>query len=53
MIKSGLLKKEKPFVAKDFYDDTVFRRIVEKNPAFFSDLPPLPKSLADCKGKLS
>jgi NitT/TauT family transport system substrate-binding protein len=53
MIKSGLLKKTTPYVAKDFYDDTVFRRIVEKNPAFFSDLPPLPKSLADCKGKLS
>jgi ABC-type nitrate/sulfonate/bicarbonate transport system substrate-binding protein len=53
MIKSGLLKKDKPFVAKDFYDDTVFNRIVAKHPEFFSDLPPLPKQVADCKGKLS
>jgi hypothetical protein len=26
---------------------------MEKHPAFFSDLPPLPKTLAECKGKLS
>jgi ABC-type nitrate/sulfonate/bicarbonate transport system substrate-binding protein len=53
MIKSGLLKKDKPFVAKDFYDDTVFNRIVAKHPEFFSDLPALPKTVAECKGKLS
>jgi ABC-type nitrate/sulfonate/bicarbonate transport system substrate-binding protein len=53
MIKNGLLKKEKPFVAKDFYDETIFNRIVAKHPEFFSDLPPLPKQVADCKGKLS
>jgi hypothetical protein len=53
MIKSGLLKKDKPFVAADFYDDTVFKRIVEKSPQFFADLPPLPKTVAECKGQLS
>lgn len=53
MIKTGLLKKSTPFVADDFYDGTVFKRIVDKHPEFFSDLPPLPKTLADCKGKLS
>lgn len=52
MIKSGLLKKEKPFEAKDFYDDTVFKRIVDKHPEFFADLPPLPKTVAECKGQL-
>jgi hypothetical protein len=24
-----------------------------KHPQFFSDLPPLPKTLAECKGKLN
>jgi NitT/TauT family transport system substrate-binding protein len=53
MIKTGLLKKTTPFVADDFYDGTVFKRIVDKHPEFFADLPPLPKTLAECKGKLS
>jgi NitT/TauT family transport system substrate-binding protein len=52
MIKSGLLKKTTPFQPDDFYDGTVFKRIVDKHPEFFKDLPPLPQKLADCKGKL-
>ena len=52
MIKRGQIKKDKPFVAEDFFDDTAFKRISEKHPEFFADLPPLPKTLADCKGKL-
>jgi len=27
--------------------------VMDKHPQFFSDLPPLPKTLAECKGKLS
>jgi hypothetical protein len=30
----------------------VFKRIVEKHPQFFADLPPLPKTLAECQGQL-
>jgi ABC-type nitrate/sulfonate/bicarbonate transport system substrate-binding protein len=52
MVKDGLIKMSRPFTAQDFYDDTVLKRVVEKHPQFFSDLPPLPKSLAECKGKL-
>jgi ABC-type nitrate/sulfonate/bicarbonate transport system substrate-binding protein len=52
MIRSGLLKKDKPFEPADFYDDTVFQRIVSKHPELFADLPPLPKTLAECKGQL-
>jgi ABC-type nitrate/sulfonate/bicarbonate transport system substrate-binding protein len=52
MIKSGLLKKATPFTPDDFYDDTVFKRIVTKHPQLFADLPPLPKTLAECKGQL-
>jgi hypothetical protein len=53
MVKDGLIKISKPFTAEDFYDDTVRKRVMEKHPQFFSDLPPLPKTLAECKGKLS
>jgi ABC-type nitrate/sulfonate/bicarbonate transport system substrate-binding protein len=52
MVKAGLIKMSRPFTAEDFYDDTVLKRVMEKHPQFFSDLPPLPKTLAECKGKL-
>ena len=52
MVKDGLIKMSRPFTADDFYDDTVLKRVMAKHPQFFSDLPPLPKSLAECKGKL-
>jgi ABC-type nitrate/sulfonate/bicarbonate transport system substrate-binding protein len=52
MIATGLLKKDKPFEPADFYDDTVFKRIVAKHPEFFADLPPLPATVAECKGQL-
>jgi NitT/TauT family transport system substrate-binding protein len=53
MIKDNLIKMSRPFTAADFYDDTVLKRVMEKHPQFFSDLPPLPKTLAECKGKLT
>jgi ABC-type nitrate/sulfonate/bicarbonate transport system substrate-binding protein len=53
MVKDGLIKMSRPFTADDFYDDTVLKRVMQKHPQFFSDLPPLPKSLAECKGKLN
>jgi len=52
MIRTGLLKKDKPFAGDDFYDDTVFKRVLDKHPEFFADLAPLPKTLAECKGPL-
>ena len=53
MIKAGSIKMDKPFQAGDFYDDTVSQRIIRKHPQMFSDLPPLPRTVAECKGKLS
>jgi ABC-type nitrate/sulfonate/bicarbonate transport system substrate-binding protein len=53
MIEQKLIKKDKPFVADDFYDGTVFDRVTQKHPEFFADLPPLPKTLAECKGQLA
>ena len=52
MIKSGLIKLNKPFVATDFYDSAALDKVVREHPEYFSDLPPLPKTLAECKGPL-
>jgi NitT/TauT family transport system substrate-binding protein len=52
MIKDGLIKRDKPFTAAEFVDDTVLKRVMEKNAALFADLPPLPKTVAECKGQL-
>jgi len=52
MVAQKLFRKDKPFVADDFYDDTVFKRVTAKHPELFDDLPALPKTLADCKGRL-
>jgi NitT/TauT family transport system substrate-binding protein len=52
MIQQKLIKKDKPFEPADFFDDTVFKRVLAKHPEFFADLPPLPKTLAECKGQL-
>jgi len=51
MIKDGLIKS-KPFTAEDFYDDTVLKRVMSAYPQYFSDLPSLPRSIEECKGKL-
>ena len=53
MAASGLIKISKPFVATDFYDPTVLERVQAKSPELFADLPPLPATLAACKGQLS
>ena len=52
MIQTGLLKKDRPFLGDDFYDDAVFKRVFDKHPEFFADLAPLPKTVAECKGPL-
>lgn len=51
MVRDGQIKMSRPFAAADFYDDTALKRVMEKSPQLFSDLPPLPKTLAGCKGK--
>jgi len=53
MVKDGLIKMNRPFTAADFYDDTVLKRVMEKHPQLFADLPPLPRTLVECKGKLN
>jgi NitT/TauT family transport system substrate-binding protein len=53
MIKTGLIKMDKPFVATDFYDPAILDQVQKDHPEFFDDLPPVPKTLADCKGQLA
>lgn len=52
MIKDGLIKQDKPFVPADFIDMTVLDRVQQKHPELFTDLPALPKTVAQCKGQL-
>jgi hypothetical protein len=52
MIRSGQIKQDRPFVAADFYDLTAYRAITTKHPELFTDLPPMPTRLEDCKGQL-
>jgi NitT/TauT family transport system substrate-binding protein len=52
MIKAGLIKTDKPFVASDFIDTAVLDKVQHDHPEFFDDLPPLPNTLGECKGQL-
>lgn len=52
MIKAGLIKRSKAFETADFYDKTVLERVVASQAQLFSDLPPLPGTVAECKGQL-
>lgn len=53
MIKENLIKMSRPFTADDFVDTTVIDRVMRKHPELFSDLPPLPQTLDQCKDKPS
>jgi ABC-type nitrate/sulfonate/bicarbonate transport system substrate-binding protein len=53
MIKAGLIKMDKPFVAADFIDTVVLDKVQNDHPEFFDDLAPLPRTLAECKGHLA
>src|SRR5258708_9502840 len=53
MIKAGLSTMNKPFVATDLYDPTVLDKVQKDHPESVDDLPPVPKTLAECKGQLA
>ena len=53
MIKDKLIKRDQPFTSYEMVDKAVLERVMQRHPDFFSDLPPLPKTLAECKGKLA
>ena len=52
MIKLGQIKMERPFTQADYYDLSVYEKVLAKHPDLFAGLPPLPTRLEDCKGKL-
>jgi len=51
MVKEKLIKMNRMFTADDFVDKTVIDRVMQKHPELFSDLPPLPATLEQCKDK--
>jgi NitT/TauT family transport system substrate-binding protein len=52
LARSGQIKMDRPFVAADFYDMTAYNRLIVEHKELFTGLPPLPASLAACKGAL-
>jgi ABC-type nitrate/sulfonate/bicarbonate transport system substrate-binding protein len=52
MARSGQIKMDRPFTAADFYNTTVYERIIAKHAELFAGLPPLPTKIEDCKGQL-
>ena len=53
LAKTGQIKMDRLFVKADFYDTTVYDRVLAKHPALFAGLPPLPTKIEDCKGPLA
>ena len=53
LAKTGQIKFDRPFVKADFYDTTVYDRVLAKHPEYFAGLPPLPTKVEDCKGPLA
>ena len=52
MVRNGQIKMDRSFVAADFYDMTVYDRLIVKHPELFAGLAPIPTRLEDCKGML-
>ena len=52
MLRLGQIKMDRPFTAADYYDLSVYEKVLAKHPALFAGLPPLPARIEDCKGKL-
>ena len=52
MVRNGQIRMSRSFVAADFYDMTVYDRLIAKHPELYEGLPPMPTRLEDCKGTL-
>ncbi len=52
MLRAGQIKMDRKFVASDYYDLSIYDKIVAKHADLFAGLPPLPKNIEDCKGPL-
>ena len=52
MVRLGQIKMDRPFVASDYYDLSIYEKVLAKHADLFAGLPPLPATIEDCKGKL-
>lgn len=52
MARLGQIKMDRPFTVADYYDLSVYDKLVTNHPDLFAGLPPLPTKVEDCKGKL-
>jgi ABC-type nitrate/sulfonate/bicarbonate transport system substrate-binding protein len=52
LVRNGQIKMDRSFVAADFFDMTAYDVVIKQHPTLFADLPPMPATVADCKGAL-
>ena len=43
---------DRPFTAADYYDLSIYEKVLAKHPDLFAGLPTLPAKAEDCKGQL-
>ena len=52
MVRLGQIKMDRPFTVADYYDLSIYEKVMAKHADLFAGLPPLPAKIDDCKGKL-
>ncbi len=52
MLRLGQIKMNRQFVAADYYDLSIYQKILSGHSDLFADLPPLPAKIEDCQGQL-
>lgn len=49
LVDQGRIEVETPFTADDLTDSSLLDEVLEENPEWIADLPPLPESVEDCE----
>lgn len=50
LIESGAVESDTAFLATDLIDTSILQDVIDANPQWVEDLPPLPTSVEDCNG---
>ncbi len=50
LIESGAVESDTPFTADDLIDASLLNEVLEANPQWIEDLPPLPETVEECSG---
>ena len=50
LIESGAVESDTPFLASDLIDSSLLQEVLDANPQWLEDLPPLPETVEECSG---